>query len=209
MSSTSKPILPVFSLLGRDKNLEKFLLVLILIHITLYIIECTSIFTKNLQIQIRKVRKNNIEQGLYLVSAIIIFVVSSSLGFRAATFTESYHELKLFGYIYIISLFIAFICNSLCSMSEPIIPQLDSNGEPPPPVYNGFINKWIFPTSNGVPFLSRVKNNFFFNIAQYLIDISYRIQQIILSYIGIGIVAGYTVAYPFGLLSRSLLNSSS
>ena len=188
-----------FSLIGKDKNLEKFLLALILIHITLYTIENTPIFTKNIQIQVRKIRKNNIEQGLYLVSAIIIFVVSASLGFRAAGFTESYHELKLFGYIYVISLLVAFICNSLCAMTEPSVPLLDSNGEPPVPVFGNY--------PNGTPFLSSKKNNFFFNIAQYLINISYRIQQIILSYIGIGIVAGYTVAYPFGLLSRSLLEA--
>lgn len=183
-----------FSLIGKDKNLERFLIVIALIHVGLYTIECTPIFTKNFQIQIRKLRKNNIEQFLYLVSAIIVFVVASNLGFNATPFTESFYELKLFVYIYVISLVVAFICNSLCAMSEPIIPLLDSNGEPPLP--------GIYP--NGVPYLSKTRNNFFFNIAQYLLDISYKIQTIILSFIGIGIVAAYTVAYPFGLLSRSL-----
>lgn len=192
MSTPSYP--STFHLIGKDKNLEKFLLLAILVHIALYTIECTPIFTKNFQIQIRKLRKNNVEQFLYLITAIIIFVVASNLGFNATPFTESFHELKLFVYIYVISLAVAFICNSLCAMGEPIIPLIDSNGEPPLP--------GIYP--NGVPYLSKTRNRFFFNIAQYLIDISYKIQTIILSYIGIGIVAAYTVAYPFGLLSRSL-----
>jgi hypothetical protein len=81
-------------------------------------------------------------------------------------------------------------------MTEPVVPQLDSNGEPPIPVFG------IYP--NGIPYLSKTRNNFFFNIAQYLLEVSYKIQSIILSFIGIGIVAAYTVAYPFGLLSRSL-----
>jgi hypothetical protein len=163
---------------------------------TLYTIECTPIFTKNFQIQVRKLRKNNIEQFLYLITAIIVFVVASGLGFNATGFTESFQELKLFVYIYVISLVIAFICNALCAMTEPVVPQLDSNGEPPTPVFG------IYP--NGIPYLSKTRNNFFFNIAQYLLEVSYKIQSIILSFIGIGIVAAYTVAYPFGLLSRSL-----
>jgi hypothetical protein len=177
-------------LIGKDKKLEKFLLILICIHIAFYTIEGTEIFTTNFRTQIRKLRKNNVEQGLYLVSAIVIFVVSSGLGFKAADFTQSFHELKFFGVIYITSLVIEFICNSLCAMTE-----------------NGNVPGGLDPKV-GDPFLSRQKNKFFFNIAQYLIETSNRVQEIILSYIAIGIVAGYTVAYPFGLLSRSLLNSS-
>jgi hypothetical protein len=186
----------IFSLIGKDKNLEMFLLATIIVHMTLYTIESTSLFTKNFQIQVRKLRKNNIEQFLYLVTSIIVFVVASGLGFNATSFTESFEELKLFVYVYVTSLVIAFICNALCAMTEPVIPQLDSNGEPPTPFLGNY--------PNGVPFLSKNRNSFFFNIAQYLLEVSYKIQSIILSFIGIGIVAAYTVAYPFGLLSRSL-----
>lgn len=187
----------IFSLIKNDKNLKRFFIVTILVHMALYTIECTHMFTKNFQVQVRKLRKNNIEQFLYLISAIVVFVVASGLGFYATSFTDSYHQLKFFVYIYVASLIIAFVCNSLCAMTEPVIPLLDANGEPPEPSLLG-----AYP--NGVPFLSRNRNNFFFNIAQYLLEVSYKIQSLILSFIGIGIVAAYTVAYPFGLLSRSL-----
>jgi hypothetical protein len=186
----------IFSLIKNDKNLQRFFIATVLVHMTLYTIECTHMFTKNFQVQVRKLRKNNIEQFLYLISAIVIFVVASGLGFNATSFTDSFHELKYFVYIYVASLVVAFVCNSLCAMTEPVIPLLDANGEPPTPTFGAY--------PNGVPFLSKERNNFFFNIAQYLLQISYKIQSLILSYIGIGIVAAYTVAYPFGLLSRSL-----
>ena len=183
----------IFHLIGKDKKLEFFLLLLLGIHIGLYVIECTSTFTKNFQIQVRKIRKNNIEQFLYLISAIIVFVVGANLGFHAKGFSESFSELQLFFYIYIASLIIAFICNSLCSMTEPVIPLLDANGEVPES-----------PFPNGIPYLSKERNKFFFDVAQYLLQITYKIQSLMLSYIGIGIVAAYTVSYPFGLLSKSL-----
>jgi len=60
------------------------------------------------------------------------------------------------------------------------------------------------PYPNGVPFLSNSRNKFFFTVAQYLLEITFQMQTIILSYFSFGLVASYTASYALGLLSRSL-----
>ncbi len=188
----------LFSLdnIKKDKELIRFLLILIVIHICFYTIENTSVFTRNLQVQIQKVRKNNVEQLLYLVCAIIIFVVGAELGFKAAGFRECYTRLSFFFEIYIASLIIAFICNSLCAQTAPIVSLIDGNGETP-----------TVPYPNGVPYLSPTRNVFFYHVAQYLLTMTYQIQTLILSYFSFGIVASYTASFSLGLLSRSLLEA--
>jgi hypothetical protein len=188
----------VFSLdkIKKDKELIRFLIILIVIHITFYTIENTTVFTKNLQVQIQKVRKNNVEQLLYLVCAIIIFVVGAELGFKGAGFRESYDKLSIFFEIYVASLIIAFICNSLCAQTAPIVSLIDGNGETP-----------TEPYPNGVPYLSPTRNVFFYHVAQYLLTMTYQVQTLILSYFSFGIVASYTASFSLGLLSRSLLEA--
>jgi hypothetical protein len=193
-----KKRMALFSLdsIKKDKGLIQFLLILIVIHISFYTIENTSVFTKNFQVQIQKIRKNNVEQLLYLVCAIVVFVVGAELGFTAAGFSECYRRLSFFFQIYIASLLIAFICNSLCAQTAPLISLIDGNGETPK-----------VPYPNGVPFLSPTRNKFFYTVAQYLLTMTYQVQTLILSYFSFGIVASYTASYSLGLLSRSLLES--
>jgi hypothetical protein len=181
------------ALFKKDKTMVKFLLTLLIIHASLYTIENTSTFTLNFQTQVKKIRLNNIEKLLYLVVAIVVFVVGANLGFKGAGFAESYKELAIFFEIYIASLLVAFICNSLCAMTEPLIAPLNENGNVP-----------TFPFPNGTPYLSPTRNKFFFTVAQYLLTITFQMQTILLSYFSFGLVASYTASYSLGLLSRSL-----
>lgn len=177
-----------------DKEMVKFLLILLVLHASLYTIENVDAFTKNMRVQVQKIRKNNIETLLYLICAIIVFVYGAELGFKGAGFSECYSKLSFFFKIYIASLIIAFVCNILCAQTAPLISLLNANGEPP-----------NAPYPNGVPFLSKKRSAFFFTIAQYLLEVTYQIQTIILSYFSFGVVASYTASYSLGLLSRSLL----
>ena len=87
------------------------------------------------------------------------------------------------------------------------------NGFPPdekgsfPPV-TGFPVPLLYESITGqpvgTPILSPTKLKFLYWLAQYLLVVCNQIQTVMLSYFSFGFVGAYTVAYPLGLLSRSL-----
>lgn len=212
-------------LVTRDKDLAYFLLILTVIHAICYIIENTQplIFTvygdgalvpqelmqhepNNWRVQLNKVRVNNIEKLMYLGASIGVFVLGANLGFRAASFRTMYSELNLIFMVYLVSLFISYWCNWICS-NTPANP-LEPNGSPPINANGhyvttaGAITRAIPSKNQGL--VSPTRAGFVFWTAQWLLTISNLIQDVLLSYFSFGLVGAYTAAYPIGLLARSL-----
>jgi hypothetical protein len=201
----------------KDRDMAEFLVITVFAHALCYTLENSRIMNQNIRIQLNKVRTNNIEKLQYFATSVGVFVIGAQLGFNAGKFIDVYRALRIVFAVYIASLVVSFICNWLCAMKQATLTS--ENGFPPetngtfPPVigenpstpvlYETFYNLLTgFPV--GEPILSPTRRKFLYWFAQYLLVVCNQIQTVMLSYFSFGFVGAYTVAYPLGLLSRSL-----
>ena len=189
--------------------MAEFLVLTTLLHALCFTLENSRIINENIRIQLNKVRTNNIEKLQYFATSVGVFVIGAHLGFSAGKFIDVYNALKIVFSVYIASLVVSFVCNFLCAMKQTTI--VSANGYPPDGTFPSIIGNdgpilYALATGNpvGTPILSPTKLKFLYWTAQYLLVISNQIQTVMLSYFSFGFVGAYTVAYPLGLLSRSL-----
>lgn len=194
--------------------MAKFLVLMSFFHVLSFTLENSRIVNENVRIQLNKVRVNNIEKLQYFATSVGVFVVGAQLGFDAANFPDVYSALKLVFAVYVGSLLVSLVCNFLCAMKQTTV--LSSNGFPPdiqgtfPPLVGtgSFVGHLEYALLTGEPvgspILSRTSHKLLYWTAQYLLVVCNQIQTVMLSYFSFGFVGAYTVAYPLGLLSRSL-----
>ena len=211
----------------RDKNLAKFMTILVLVHALCFAIESTGKIEysvvgpvpaeaiaeqkepNNYLVQINKLRVNNIEKLLYLGASIGVFVVGANLGFRAADFQEMYKELNVLLMVYIASLVVSFLCNLISANTPPTLGNDNGVAPTPPQIYYSSADIFRlfplqYPGTKNQGTVSPNRLGFVFWTTQWLLIITDLIQTVLLSYFSFGLVGAYTSAYPFGLLARSL-----
>lgn len=211
MAALQKYFNDVLQFIVKDRDMAEFLVLTLFLHALCYTLENSRVVNENIRIQLNKVRTNNIEKLQYFATSVGVFVIGAHLGFKAGKFIDVYNALKIVFTVYVISLIVSFVCNFLCAMKQATITS--ENGFPPdekgsfPPV-TGLPGPLLYETLTGypvgTPILSPTKLKFLYWLAQYLLVVCNQIQTVMLSYFSFGFVGAYTVAYPLGLLSRSL-----
>ena len=206
MVSVQQYVNDLVEFIVKDRDMAEFLVLMTFLHCICFTFENSRIVNVNIRTQLNKVRVNNIEKLQYFATSVGVFVIGAHLGFNAGKFIDVYNALKIVFAVYVASLLASFVCNFLCAMKQATI--VSANGYPPDGTFPPIIGPLLYPlvTGNpiGAPTLSPTKLKFLYWTAQYLLVISNQIQTVMLSYFSFGFVGAYTVAYPLGLLSRSL-----